>query len=148
MACKCCGVIFNSMYADGNATWAICLYDSDSTLLTSTTIADEDYLQGPQGVSYIVYFVEQALVAGDYYVTVKPSGTADVDFGGLQFPSAALRAASLWPEAANVVAAYRTDDGAWTIDDTALPWVALLLSDITFSGGSPAASGGAFAFVG
>lgn len=135
MACKCCGALVTSSTIDANGAWDVCLYNSASSLIASWTCDDEDKLGSVTGMHRAAW-AEQTLAAGDYYLTVKPTSTVDYDLVGLQFSSAALRAASMVPEADSVVAVRRTDGGAWTEDDTAIPWMALLLSDITFGGGS------------
>lgn len=132
-ATKCCGAQIAAAGYVSSAAWSVCLYNSDSTLLASWTCADEDMLSA-ENTYYHAFWAEQTLPAGDYYVTVKPSGAANCPVIGFQFPSAALRAGCMLPEADSCIAAYRTDDGEWTTDDTALPFMGLLLSDITFGG--------------
>lgn len=137
-ACECCGMVVG-IGGPTSPPYDLCLYSSAGNLLGTWSLSDEDYGESDWG-SISGRWAPVTLAAGSYYATVKATNAVQVvTVPALQFTSAVTRAGSYIPEAANVIGAYRTDGGAWTTDDTVLPWVGLLLSDITFgsSGGGP-----------
>jgi hypothetical protein len=138
------GLRFPALSTSLTGPFDIVIYSSDDTALATTSVADKDF-EDDLSV-HTIYFDPVNLTAGaTYRAVIKPTSSSSIVCSRFLFESSAAKA--MFPQGENWQATERTDAGAWT--DTALDIVpmSLIVSDITFTG-APAATGGAFAYIG
>lgn len=125
------------------ATADVVLYSAADAVLASATISDKD-LADPSDYVNVFWDGVALSAATNYRLVVKPttSTNGNVTVPKWSVESAAARA--MWPEGASWQWTERTNAGAWTDTDTAIGYMGLWVSDITFA----AAGGGEYAYIG
>jgi hypothetical protein len=138
-ACECAGVLLPASFFS-NSDHRVRLYSAADAVLGTTPLIDASYV-GTTGY-YVYHFEEPVSLAADtnYRLAVLPAAAHAMSITVLTFDAVASR--RWWPEGERWQLSTRTDAGAWTETDTALPMMALILSEITLPDeGSPGGGG-------
>ncbi len=145
-ACQCRGALTANYPANASADFEVRLYNAAGTVLASAT---HDGTYHGSGAGFYTYEWDAVTLAADtdYRLAILPT-TTNYTYLNMQYHDAAASRA-WWPEGARWQLSTRTDAGSWTEDDTAMPMLALILSEITLpEGGSEAAPRGYGLMVG
>jgi hypothetical protein len=130
------GVRVGMAYAAANSSWEVHLYNAAGDELASCVVDDEDRaLTATSGETELGFAATNLLPDVNYRVTVEAThASAVVALGGFDFESVASKVG--YPEGARWQKTSRTDGGAWTEDESAVPHIALRVSAITVPSGS------------
>lgn len=127
------------------ATVDVILYNAAGSVLASTTVSDKDVLDNADYVN--VYWDPVNLSAAtDYRLVVKPTTAVNGSITVTKYSVESVAARAMWPAGEVWQWTERTDAGAWTETSTAIPYMGLWVSDITFSVTNNV--GGEFAYIG
>lgn len=131
---------------DPGAEFDLVLYDLGGTALGTISFDRNAQRSASQRVAFGFFSSPVDIVAGTtYYVAIKPTTTTNITFITYNVPNAIDRDA--WPMGTDFTGATRTDAGAWTLTDTAVPALLPYLDPQPASGGGgmiihPGMSGG------
>lgn len=133
MKCKVAGVGVNPGTA--GRLIDVKLYDALDNVLASKTGIDTDQFGNLNGQGMILFATPVALDPGTYRCTVSPkSGGSSISMRKILFDAAGTRSA--WPGGRDMQWTQRTDAGAWTDTNTALPIIDLLISQLDDGAGA------------
>lgn len=115
------------------------LYDASNNVLASLTGIDTDQQGDINQMGMYLFATPVTLDPGTYRATVSPkSGASSIVLNKIALDAAATREA--WPWGLNGMWTERTNAGAWTDTDTAVPILDLFLSQIDDGAGSGGAT--------
>jgi hypothetical protein len=117
-----------------SATGDIVLYDGSDNVVASTSITDKDYVDENSSV-YVNWGPVNLTGGATYRLVVKGTATTSGDIVVTRYLLDSTDARAFFPCGVDWQATERTDAGAWTDTATSIAPMALLVSDITFSGG-------------
>jgi len=110
------------------AVFTVILYDENDTILRTFSITSDYYISSHKQFS--VLWEPISLSANSVYrLAFLPTTSTDLKITAFQYSDSALK--YTLPGGEYFSYTYRTDGGAWTDDDTILPYVGLLVTDIS-----------------
>jgi len=141
--CQLGGVWFNS---DVNEAMDIVLYNASNTAERTVSIVPGIQLSTAHNLHY-VQFADYTLSENTTYrVALKPTTTTNNSVEIWTAPSNDYLEAVV--PGIEWYLSTRTDSGSWTDDNTARPYIGLMINGIEFSTGGGGGGGGSFPFVG
>jgi hypothetical protein len=115
------------------ATMDVVLYSAADGVLASTTVSDKDFLDVQDYVN-VHWDAVNLSAATDYRLIIKPTTATNGGVTVTKWSVESTAARNMWPAGDSWHWTERTDAGAWTDTTTAIPYMGLWVSDITFGG--------------
>jgi hypothetical protein len=142
---KCNGVSV-SFYTDFNdtETFNCILYDSSNTELVSRVITDIDHVGGGTYRMYLRWSDITINANTPYRLVIKATGSYLFGWGYTMQDSTYV--SQFIPECTFYLTK-RSNSGSWTDENTKVPYIGILISEITAEGAAPSEGGGDTGFV-
>lgn len=130
------GVTFitNEIYIGSAAAFTIKLYDAADNVLSSSTVSDKDFVNQTGRYHLSIYFAPVDLTPNTTYrVTILPTVGTNGNIPVAWWAFESIAAKNTYAEGADWQKTERTDAGAWTDTELALPGLALIVNDVVYA---------------